>query len=81
MSAQTCLSGASSSSCDARAVMRASNVDVRPMSSSTSTARPTSGEIATTRAGTTLRTDSPRGGSVATMTSVSGSRSRCWRAT
>ena len=40
MSAHTCLSAASSSSCDARAVMRASNVAVRPMSSSTSTASP-----------------------------------------
>ena len=69
MSAQTCLSAASASSSDARAVMRASNVAVRPMSSSTSTERPTSGVIDTTRAATTLRTDKPRGGSVATITS------------
>ena len=61
MSAQTCLSGVSASSCDARAVMRASSVAVRPMSSSTSTERPTSGVTDTTRAGTTLRTESPRG--------------------
>ena len=61
MSAQTCLSVASASSADARAVMRASNVAVRPMSSSTSTERPTSGLTETTRAGTTLRTESQRG--------------------
>ena len=69
MSAQTCLSGASSSSCDARAVMRASKVDVRPISSSTNTARPTSGVTDTTRALTTLRTDSPEGRAAATITS------------
>ena len=43
MSAHTCLSVVSASSADARAVMRASSVAVRPMSSSTSTERPTSG--------------------------------------